>query len=219
MLAVFVLVMLEPAYLCGCASGQNDIVLELSDESAVGEDNSAQNSTQPETQPYTEDTGNMTGASGNDIEPRMAYIYVCGAVALPGVYSLRQGSRLYEAVELAGGLTQDADETCLNMAREITDGEQVVILTQEETALLKASGTYFTENSGQEVSEKASGLVNINTADAAELTSVSGIGESRAQAIIEYREKNGMFHSIEDIKKVDGIKEGLFSKIKDKIKI
>jgi competence protein ComEA len=95
----------------------------------------------------------------------------------------------------------------------------VVILTQEEAALLKASGTYPLELSGQERADEGSGLVNINTATVTELTGVSGIGESRAQAIIDYREKNGAFRSIEDIKKVEGIKDGLFSKIKDKIKI
>ena len=160
------------------------------------------------------DAGNAGGSSLPQV-----YIYVCGAVELPGVYSLRQGSRLYEAVELAGGLTADADENCLNMARPITDGEQVVILTQEEALALKEAGTYFCPAGDTAQAAQDSGLVNINTATVTELTSVSGIGASRAQAIVDYREKNGSFGSIEDIKRVDGIKDGLFSKIKDKITI
>ncbi len=107
------------------------------------------------------------------------------------------------------------------MARQITDGEQIVILTLDEAASLKEAGAYAypAEPSAQAAAPQKAGLVNINTATVQELTSVSGIGESRALAIIDYREKNGRFGSIEDIKNVDGIKDGLFSKIKDKITI
>jgi competence protein ComEA len=136
------------------------------------------------------------------------YVYVCGAVNKAGVYELDEGSRLYEAIELAGGMSEDADTTYLNMARVLTDGEQVVVYTVTETLSLR-----------EEEAQARLGLVNINTADLTELTTISGIGESRAKAIIDYREKNGAFSSIEDIKNVDGIKDGLFSKIKDKITI
>ncbi len=222
MLCVFVLAMLQPVILCGCTQAHDDIKLEISDtnlsETKFSDANLSETEYMSETEVsvHTEHDKNMTDVSeiGGTV-----YIYVCGAVELPGVYCLRQGSRLYEAVELAGGLSGDADDTCLNMAREIADGEQVVILTQEEAALLKASGAYPPASSEPGNADMDSGLVNINTATVAELTGVSGIGESRALAIIAYREKNGGFRSIEDIKKVDGIKEGLFSKIKDKIKI
>lgn len=167
----------------------------------------------------TEGTTKGTNLDG-DKQPQV-YIYVCGAVVLPGVYNLAQGSRLYEAVELAGGLTAEADENCLNMARQIVDGEQVVIWTQEEALALQEAGayTYPSGNVAQGTADKDTGLVNINTATVVELTTVSGIGEGRAQAIVEYREKHGSFESIDEIKKVDGIKDGLFAKIKDKITI
>lgn len=225
MLGAFVLAMLQPVILCGCTQVHDDIKdikMEISDTSLSETKFSGANLPETEYITGTEPSGQtendkiMTDVSESG---GMVYIYVCGAVELPGVYCLRQGSRLYEAVELAGGLSGDADDTCLNMAREIADGEQVVILTQEEAALLKASGTYPLEVSVQDCAGKDSGLVNINTATVTELTGVSGIGEIRAQAIIDYREKNGAFQSIEDIKKVEGIKDGLFSKIKDKIKI
>ena len=134
------------------------------------------------------------------------YVYVCGAVKNEGVYRLVENSRVFEAIEMAGGFTEDADRTTLNLAREVTDGEQINVLTKEQA---------------EDVLKKieSSGVVNINTATVSELTSISGIGESRAKAIIDYREKNGNFKSIDDIKKIDGIKEGLFSKIKDKITI
>ncbi|MDE7323857.1 MAG: helix-hairpin-helix domain-containing protein [Lachnospiraceae bacterium] len=225
MLCIFVLAMLEPVLLCGCTPTHDNIKMEISDtslsETKFSDAKLSETEYLSETELFThiECDKNMTDMSEPGETGHTVYIYVCGAVELPGVYCLRHGSRLYEAVELAGGLTGDADDTCLNMAREIVDGEQIVILTQEETALLKTSGAYLPGAAGQEASDKDSGLVNINTATIAELTSVSGIGESRAQAIIDYREKNGSFRSIEDIKKVEGIKDGLFSKIKDKIKI
>ena len=212
MLCIFLVALFEPVLLCGCASHtQDEVVMTLNNEDMAVPEAIDENMTE------VSFSGGVTAAES---ELPQVYIYVCGAVELPGVYSLRQGSRLYEAIQLAGGLTGDADENCQNMARQITDGEQVVILTQEETALLKEMGKYPVLESGQqETSGNPSGLVNINTATVAELTTVSGIGEGRAQAIIDYREKNGSFGSIEDIKKVDGIKDGLFSKIKDKITV
>jgi competence protein ComEA len=157
------------------------------------------------TQDYSE-TDNETYVAG--VNNQSIFVYVCGAVGQAGVYELDEGSRLYEAIELAGGMNDDADTTYLNMARVLTDGEQVVVYTVTEALSLK-----------EEEAQAKLGLVNINTADITELTTISGIGESRAKAIIDYREKNGAFSSIEDIKNVDGIKDGLFSKIKDKITI
>ncbi|MDE7000085.1 MAG: ComEA family DNA-binding protein [Lachnospiraceae bacterium] len=209
----------EPVLLCGCASARDEVVMALgSGESAVqdppGDEAAGEDMTE-----VSLSAGEISPAD-KDAAPRV-YVYVCGAVELPGVYSLRQGSRLYEAVELAGGLTADADENCLNMARQIADGEQVVILTQEEALALREAGAYAYPpgDAAQGVSAQDPGLVNINTATVTELTTVSGIGASRAQAIVDYRERNGRFGSIDDIKKVDGIKDGLFSKIKDKITI
>ena len=209
----------EPVLLCGCASARDEVVMALgSGESAVqdppGDEAAGEDMTE-----VSLSAGEISPAD-KDATPQV-YVYVCGAVELPGVYSLRQGSRLYEAVELAGGLTADADENCLNMARQIADGEQVVILTQEEALALREAGAYAYPpgDAAQGVSAQDPGLVNINTATVTELTTVSGIGASRAQAIVDYRERNGSFGSIDDIKKVDGIKDGLFSKIKDKITI
>ncbi len=223
MLCVFLFALFEPVLLCGCASARDEVTMALESEGssvqgAAGGMLSDENMTEVS---FPGEAAETAGANGIEKEQPQVYIYVCGAVALPGVYRLEQGSRLYEAVELAGGLTADADENCLNMARQIADGEQVVILTQEEVLALREAGTY-TYPSGEAVQETAaqdSGLVNINTATVTELTTVSGIGAGRAQAIVDYREKNGSFGSIDEIKKVDGIKDGLFSKIKDKITI
>lgn len=218
---VFLFALSDPVLLCGCASARDGITMTLG--SAEAPDNKMTEVPFPDRAAGAEGIEDIKGTEGMNAyesEPPRVYIYVCGAVVLPGVYSLEQGSRLYEAVELAGGLTADADENCLNMARQIADGEQVVVLTQEEALALKEAGTYaYPPGDTLPSAAQDSGLVNINTATVTELTTVSGIGAGRAQAIVDYREKNGSFGSIEEIKRVDGIKDGLFKKIKDKITI
>lgn len=143
-------------------------------------------------------------------EPDIYAVYVCGAVKNPGVYELPAGSRVYEAVLLAGGLTDDALETAVNQAELLADGQMVRIPTKEEAdALADESRTEAKED----------GLVNINTADLEELKTLPGIGDAKAQSIISYREKNGAFLAIEDIKNIEGIKEGVFARLEGLIKV
>lgn len=206
----FFVVLCSVMLLCGCgADGSDDeIVMRFSAQEEPDTGQFGENMTC--VSENSDDTAlNVTNMSENS---QKLFVHVCGAVANPGVYQMEPGSRLYEAVEMAGGLTDEADETCLNMARQLSDGEQVLILTKEETAAIPRT-------TADSQGTQTPGLVNINTATMAELTTVSGIGESRAQAIIAYREANGSFRCIEDIKKVDGIKDGLFSKIKDQITV
>lgn len=145
------------------------------------------------------------------------FVYVCGAVQNPGVYELAEGSRIFEAISLAGGFCEDACEDYINQAQEITDAMKIYIPTTAQVE----SGEFPMEEAGRaqaqyEAAEEPP-LVNINTADKETLLTLTGIGESRAEAIIAYRENNGGFAAIEDIMKVSGIKEGAFMKIKDKI--
>ena len=206
----FLAVLCCMALLCGCGAGgsEDEIVMRLSNQEESAGEQHDENMTSI-SEKNSEAGQNVTNVSENN---RKLFVHVCGAVVTPGVYQLEAGSRLYEAVEMAGGLTDEADDTCLNMAQQLSDGEQVLILTKEETAAMPRM-TADSQNT------QTTGLVNINTATIAELTTVSGIGESRAQAIIAYRETNGSFRCIEDIKKVDGIKDGLFSKIKNQITV
>lgn len=171
-------------------------------------------------------------------------VYICGAVKRPGVYYLKDGARLVDAVKSAGGFKKNADRTYLNQAAYLKDGQKIRILTKKQTKKLKngdGSGKAGEENnfdsglggsedsgnnSGSGSAESGSspgpaedGLINLNTAEKKELMSLDGIGESKADAIISYRNKQGKFESIEDIMKVSGIKSGTFNKIKDKIKI
>ena len=128
------------------------------------------------------------------------YVYVAGCVANPGVYIMPEGSRVYDAVNAAGGVTEEGDESHMNLVNIIHDGDRVVVPVTAE----------YAEDAGL----NGSNLVNINQATLAQLTTVPGIGEAKAKAIISYREKHGAFSKIEDIMKVSGIKEGTFEKIK-----
>ena len=140
------------------------------------------------------------------------YVDVCGAVANPGVVEVPRGSRVFEAIEKAGGLTTQAAVFAVNQAALLEDGQQIMVYTEEEaSARIDIEGTFGGE------SEKGEGKVNLNQASADELMTLTGIGKAKAEDIIEYRETVGMFKSIEEIKNISGIKDAVFEKIKDKI--
>ena len=150
-------------------------------------------------------------------------VYICGAVCNPGVYELAEGERVGDAITCAGGLLDNADLSYTNLAEKVSDGEKIYIPTQEEVAKMQESNTavptlveYFSQSAKQDDLPK-DGVVNINTADIERLCTLSGIGKSRAEGIIAYRNEHGSFESIEDIMNVPGIKEASFQKIKDKI--
>lgn len=132
------------------------------------------------------------------------YVYVCGAVNQEGVYELSRGSRVYEAVEMAGGFREDADTRNLNQAQLLEDEERIYVPVVGEEVQM------YSEEDGK---------ININRASKEELMTLPGVGESRAENIIKFREGQGAFQSIEDIMQVSGIKEGLFERIKDLITI
>ena len=169
--------------------------------------------------------------SDKEMQQAMIYVDVCGAVANPGVFQLAAGSRVFQAIEAAGGYLPKAVQNCVNRAGVLTDGQQLYILTQEEmerqgldpAEMAKASdgqmnGSAGTgQNTEMTAQVQQDNRININTADEAQLTTLTGIGATRAQAIIAYREENGPFAAIEDIMNVQGIKEGTFAKIKDEI--
>ena len=146
----------------------------------------------------------------------MLMVHICGAVNKPGVYPLEVGSRLYQAIEAAGGFSEDAGEEYLNLAEELKDGEKIYVPTIKEAEAQSLTKQESISVSTEEVND---GKVNINTASLEMLCTLPGIGEGKAERILAYREKNGSFECPEDIMKVEGIKEGLFQKIKDKIKV
>lgn len=137
-------------------------------------------------------------------------VFITGHVRNPGVYEVSEGTRLYQLVELAGGFTEEAAKDYLNLAECVRDGDKITVYSNEETADTSISGSM---DGGREL------RVNINTADKEALMTLPGIGESKADAILRYREENGSFSSIEDIMNISGIKQGAFDKIKDLITI
>lgn len=142
--------------------------------------------------------------SSDDDTTESIFVHVCGAVQKEGVYELPAGSRVYEAIEKAGGFSVDAAAEEVNQAQVLQDAVKLYVPTMAEV---------------QESKLQKTGKININQAPAEELMTLPGIGESKAESIIRYRESNGMFQSVEDIMKIPGIKETLFGKIKDLIQI
>ncbi|MBQ8246281.1 MAG: ComEA family DNA-binding protein [Lachnospiraceae bacterium] len=148
----------------------------------------------------SEDVGDggmvLLADSAKESNENMLLVHVCGAVSVPGVYELPVGSRINHAVEAAGGFDMQADKEGVNLVEEISDGEQIRIpFIGEET---------YTEDEG---------LININQADVDMLCEIPGIGESRAMAIVEYREEHGGFTTMEELMQVPGIKEGIYARI------
>ena len=164
-------------------------------------------------------SGQAGEASQADKEVPCFFVHICGAVAAPGVYEMPEGSRVYQAVEAAGGFLSQADEGYLNLAAPVHDGMKITVYTREEAKTAPAPEALSEGLSGKVEGKESGAKVNINTAGKEELMTLKGIGETRAQAIITYREGHGPFQRIEDIMLVPGIKEGAFQKIKEEITI
>ena len=199
-------------------TGSRDRTRELDDTGAIvmnrepGEKAEDENDSAPEknTQEDRRDVENS--------EKSGVYVYICGEVINPGVYELSGDSRICEAVDAAGGFTENADREHVNLASKVSDGMQITIYNREEAASLPADNASVGGNAGKS-GTSGSGLVNLNTATKEELMTLKGIGESKAEDIIRYREKSGGFKKIEDIMKISGIKEAGFQKIKDNITV
>ena len=142
---------------------------------------------------------------------------VAGAVDNPSVVELPDGSRVFEAIEKAGGLTKNADTRATNQAEILTDGQKLYIPTKQE--LEESMPGTSSSNFVSQANAGRSGLININTADSEALQQLSGVGPATAEKIIDYRNKNGRFLTIEDIKNVSGIGEKTYEKFKDKITV
>lgn len=144
-------------------------------------------------------------------------VHICGAVNSPGVYEMAEGSRVCDAVALAGGFAEDADSTWINQAGYVQDGQQLYVYTMEETQeLARDASPYGGVAAAQETADSP---VNLNTAGREELMTLPGIGEAKADAIIAWRTEHGAFGAIEEIQQVPGIKEAVFSRIKDRITV
>ena len=198
------MVMLNNAPLSGTPSGDNSDFIESQKETGS-------------------DKGEKSGLGS-------IYVFICGAVKSPGVYELDNGSRIVDAIIAAGGMYEDAAPYYLNQAAILNDGDKLYVPTKDEIEnkivnsesadVSMVDMSYPDVGYGQPpANADENGLININTAGLSELKSLPGIGDAKAKSIIEYRDSNGPYSSIEDIMKVQGIKSGMFDKIKDKITV
>lgn len=186
------------------SSRSSGVSFERSDEASASDVREAE-----DTSPDDADESSAKSSSAAEV-----YVDVDGAVVRPGVYRLKDGARVSQAIDAAGGLTAEADVTGLNRASKITDGQKIYVPTvgeqQAAAAVGGADSAAVASGAGS-----SSGLVNINTASAAELQTLSGIGPSMAQSIIDERTQNGAFASVDDLMRVSGIGEKKLAKIKD----
>ncbi|MGB9793599.1 helix-hairpin-helix domain-containing protein [Caldisericum exile] len=156
-----------------------------------------------------EQTQTLDIQNTQELSPEKIKVYVTGEVKHPDVYELEENSIIKDAITLAGGVTENADLISINLAKKLTDGEEVIVPAKENS----------TSNSTVSASNAKTGKININSATKEELMTLPGIGEVKANAIIDYRTKNGPFKSIHDIVNVSGIGEKTFEKIKDLITV
>ena len=203
------------------------------DQNREAESNAGDTDQNRKAEPSAGGTDRAELSDASSEEAKTLVVHICGAVSAPGVYELPAGSRIIDAVEAGGGFLPEADEACCNLAEEIVDGCQIYIMTKSESCAdgqtEKKAGIQTSPDGDMQTTDRnvrsnsapalENGLVNLNTADVAALMTLPGIGESRAKAIISYREQHGAFAKIEDIMKISGIKQAAFSKIKDKITV
>lgn len=147
----------------------------------------------------------------------LIYVYVCGSVNEPGVYEVREGSRVHELIALAGGFAEDAYTLSVSMAKTVTDGQTLYVPHLDEAEDDAAGSGLSGSVTGDDDTYGQKTKININTASVEQLMTLKGIGESRARDIVDYRMRNGSFKKTEDVMKVSGIKEAAYSKIKDDI--
>lgn len=145
------------------------------------------------------------------------YVYVVGEVKNPGIIKAYEGARIGDIIDLAGGFTENADKTKINLAYKVSDGQKLIVPSVSDD-----DENYISQDAGENIitgEGSAGAKININVATQTELETLDGIGPSMASKIIQYRQMNGKFKSVEEIKKVPGIGESKYKIIEDKIKV
>ena len=245
--AVILICVLAACICCSCDGRQGGWESgELSVLSGPGDTEMSRGEEMPEEKSGPDDKGSGEASETSEVlqtpvsESTTAagcYVHICGEVLLPGVYEMEEGSRIFQVVERAGGFTERAAQQYLNMAQIVSDGMKIVVPDgksmegAERYGIDSASGSgsmgggvmvpgMAAAGSGSEPGGSAAKeKVNLNTATREELMTLKGIGEAKADDIIAYRESHGGFQKIEDIKKISGIKNAAFEKIKDDITV
>lgn len=153
----------------------------------------------------------------DDVVEESIFVEIKGEVLKPDVYKMKKGSIVKDLIVISGGLTSQGDTSNINQARELQNGECIIVLSSQE--ILDGGLDYSFQNHEIKSSQKEDGLLNINLASKEELKTLDGIGDGIAEAIIKYREDNGEFRNIEDIKNVSRIGDKTFEKIRSKITV
>lgn len=214
--------------MCMCQGCSDEEVMEIISEEADKEEN-ADDSIEEVSDALADNTEKTENIETNDSQSFV--VYVSGYVNNPGVYELSAGSRVIDAIDAAGGYSKEAYDNYLNLASLISDGQMIYVPSEEEVESGSiergvasgadgsgVGGVTGGNGGGNGGNSSGSGtLVNINQASKEELMTLPGIGESKADKIIAYREENGRFSTPEGIMEISGIKDGLYNKIKDKI--
>ena len=214
--------------MCVCQGCSDEEVMEIISEEADKEEN-ADDSLEEASDALADNTEKTENIETNDSQSFV--VYVSGYVNNPGVYELSAGSRVIDAIDAAGGYSKEAYDNYLNLASLISDGQMLYVPSEEEVESGSiergvasgadgsgVGGVTGGNGGGNGGNSSGSGaLVNINQASKEELMTLPGIGESKADKIIAYREENGRFSTPEGIMEISGIKDGLYNKIKDKI--
>ena len=201
--SIYIIIVFCMCLFCACSSGE-EVKLEESE--------SALEDAQLETTSLSSSEVSLSESQST------IFVHVCGKVNDPAVYEFENGARVVEAIEKAGGFMENAATDYLNLAKVLTDGEKIYVPDKEEALGLNPVNVDTAQGNVADAKDTNT-KVNINTASKEELLSLKGIGDSRAEDIINYRTENGKFAAIEDIMKVPGIKQGAFNKIKDNIRV
>lgn len=180
-------------------------------DAAFIQEETAQEESQDQAEQQSSETRSETNQS-------TIYVHITGEVVSPGMYQLPGGSRVSQAIDAAGGLTEAADDRSINLARELSDGEQIIVTSKQMQTDLEKQGSNSTTANDQSFSS-ATQKVNINTATKEELMTLDGVGEATAEKIIVYRQEHGSFSSIEEIKEVSGIGDKKYEAIKESITV
>ena len=216
---------LTAVLLAGCGKASEEFLREAEAVEAVQVETGIP---QAETGIAENGTENVQEGSGNipaaEIPAQQIYVDLCGAVVSPGVYSVMPGSRLFEVIELAGGLKEDAAVSFVNRASFVEDGQKITIPTIEEakaqntrTDEITSGDTQLPFGEGSQITGTKDERIDLNSAGIAELMTLPGIGEAKAKAIVRYREENGPFGTPEDLMKVGGIKQAVYDGLRDSV--
>ena len=203
---VFLMLVVTCLVTNGCGSKSYFESVEAAESAEDGTDED------PQQAKTAKDASDTVDEKASDETESVVFVQVSGEVIHPGVYELENGSRIFEAIEAAGGITEDADVRTMNQATVVSDGDMIYVPAYGEA---ESEGSMTGTKSQSGITED--GKVNLNAATVEELMTLPGIGEAKARLIVDYRETNGRYEDPAEIMKIQGIKQGVYDRISDMV--